>query len=272
MKTNKLFLPIIAIVLIAGLFSSCKKEKTEINNVPEAKAEQLDAISEGSITISTEVHSFMNEGLMVALDSGYNVDNPPSTTKSAFTKSFRLKSASTYNTMEWSGPDHDGWYTRYFSGLYNYYEKARKTDSIMDYIRVMEYHGGDGSYSNTTTTKYIKYLKNKKELFKGYSKWEIASSGYNDISKMEMRIEFSDWNPLIRAGVYDWYWGVSENSGGETVPMFRYEHITATETLNNWLHCRVIYYEEDGTETWDFEFDTPYVEVIMPEIPDVPES
>jgi hypothetical protein len=56
--------------------ASCKKDKAE----PQTKLseEQLENVVDASTTITSEVQSFMNNSLSVALDSGYNTSNPPS--------------------------------------------------------------------------------------------------------------------------------------------------------------------------------------------------
>ncbi|MGA3014176.1 MAG: hypothetical protein ABSD71_09080, partial [Bacteroidales bacterium] len=67
---------------------------------------------------------------------------------------------------------------------------------------------------------------------------------------------------------FDWYWGVYENNGGNPVPYHRFEHLEVTETTpSGWLHCLAIFYDDSGTETWRFEFDTPWSPVDMPTIP-----
>ena len=83
------------------------------------------------------------------------------------------------------------------SGEYEYYEKLRIGDTI-EHILSISYSGGDGSYENKTTTKYIKKEKNGKTMYDGYSIWEIHTSGYNEISRFEWRINFMDWVPEIK--------------------------------------------------------------------------
>lgn len=260
------FYSLLCVILFMLFFVSCEKDKdndSQPKDYQELNEEQISAIVEGSNVVSTQVQSFLMTSLVVAADSGYSTETPPDVSSIPGNNFNLLKAA----LEGWTGPDANGWYTLYMSGVYNYTEKVRLGDTI-EHIIIMEYHGGDGSFSNTTTTKYMPYLKDSKKLYKGYSIWEVEASGYNDISRTEWRIEFEDWNAETGAGIYDWYWGVSENSGGNTVPLHRYEHLEATETTTEgWLHCRIICYDDSGTETWDFEYDTPWVPVVMPEIP-----
>ena len=78
------------------------------------------------------------------------------------------------------------------------------------------------------------------------------------------------WIGCLRsnAGTFDWYWGLYENSGGNTIPYHRCEHMVVTETTpDGWLHCVVIFYDDNGVETWNFEYDTPWNPVDIPPIP-----
>jgi hypothetical protein len=118
----------------------------------------------------------------------------------------------------------------------------------------ISYSGSEGSYDNKTTTRYIKKITNKKTLYDGYSIWDMQNSGYSQISHWDWRIYFTDWNPASSAGIYDWYWGVYENNGGNTVPYHRFSHLEATETTpTGWLHCLSIFYDNSGAEVWRFE-------------------
>lgn len=248
--------------VVLGLFIlvvSCKKDEQKINNVDETV---LNVSVEGAVQISTGVQTFMLSSMSVAADSGFYADVPDVDSKK---KTIASKYGYDYS---WSGPDVDGWYTRSMSGTYDYYERVRFRDTI-DYIMEISYHGADGTYENTTTTKYIKYTENQKVLFKGFSNWELYCSGYSDISRVNWKITFDDWDPESSAGTYDWYWGVSENSGGNTVPYHRFEHLIVTETNNEWLHCHATFYDEGNMETWDFEYDSPWAPVAMPDLPEV---
>jgi hypothetical protein len=237
-----------------SLMVSCAKDEPKVND------EDLNTTAEGAIQISTGVQSFLLSTISAAADEGFYPEVP-----SGGEKRKRLQTESSYD-YSWHGPDANGWYTRSMTGVYDYTEKIRFRDTI-DYISIISYDGADGTYKNTTTTQFIKYIENQKELYKGFSKWEIYSSGYSDISSIEWKITFEDWNPESSAGTYDWYWGVSENLGGGTVPYHRFEHLVVTETSNDWLHCHATFYDEGNIEIWDFEYDTPWAPVEMPELP-----
>lgn len=261
------------VLIFAFLFISCEKEKDtqpQQGDFQRLDEEQISAVVESSTVVSTQVQSFLYSSIMVAIDSGYSPDTPPDiSSKIDNSNEINQLKASASISQGWTGPDANGWYTLTMEGIYDYTEKVRIADTV-EHIKIIEYHGGDGSYSNTTTTKYIPYFKNEVKLYKGYSIWEVEAFGDNNISRTEWRIEFEDWNPATNAGIFDWFWGVSENNGGNTVPMHRYEHLEATETdTEGWLHCHIICYDDSGTETWDFEYDTPWAPVYMPEIPNV---
>jgi hypothetical protein len=246
------------ILLLLGFMfymSSCKKDE------PKASEEELTVTAEGAISISSGVQSFILNTMTVAADSGFYTDVPELPSKKN-----NVVSGKGTGDYSWTGPDSDGWYTRRISGLYDYYEKIKLGDTI-DYIMKISYSGADGSYENTTTTHFAKFTKDGVELYKGFSRWEVSASGYSDISRFEWKITFDDWNPESSAGIYDWYWGVSENSGGDTVPFYRFEHLVATETDNDWLNCHVTFYDEGNIEIWDFEYDSPWAPVEMPELP-----
>lgn len=259
MKLKILLYSAIAIFFI----SSCKKDDKD--NSPKLTTEQIETFAEGGKVISTQMQTFMLTSMDVALDSGYNADQAPTipSKKSATIPAVSLSTT----TYDWTGPDANGWYTRTMDGVYKYTEKVRYRDTI-DYIMKIEYHGGDGSYENVTTTKYIKYTKNNKTLYKGFSRWDVSASGYNDISRFTWEIDFVDWDPATGTGIYDWYWGVSENSGGDTVPYQRFENMIVTLGKSGWLHVKSTWYD-NGVETWEFEYDTPWAPVDMPEIPDI---
>ncbi|MDP4280614.1 MAG: hypothetical protein Q8867_00550 [Bacteroidota bacterium] len=224
--------------------------------------ETLNAAANGGTVISSQMQSFLMNSIIVAADSGHNFFFPNNE------GGLLLGPKSALDNPNWSGPDATGWYYRYYtSGGYTYYEKLYLGDTVQ-YIMDMSYSGGDGSFENKITTTYIKKTKNNKTLYDGSSIWEIHNSGYNDISKWEWRIYFTDWNPSTGAGTYDWYWALYENSGGNTVPYHRFEHMSVTETTpEGWLHCLVIFYDDSGTEVWKFDYDTPWITVEMPQIP-----
>lgn len=249
---------LLVIVVITSFQTSCKKDKDTIVVTPE----MLNNASSAGTVISTAQHTFMMNSAIVAADSGYNINFPTDGKKSV-----PVKNLTAANDYDWIGPDINGWYTRSWSSVYDYTEKVKFGDTII-HILSFSYHGGEGSYENTTTTRFIKGEKNGKTVYTGESVWDVHASGYNDISHFMWEIKFKDWNPETSAGTYDWYWEVSENNGGETIPYHRCEHLEATETgTEGWLHCHVICYDDDGSETWDFEYDTPWIPVQMPEIP-----
>lgn len=257
MKTNRHYLVILPLMLLV-LFS-CKKSN-DSNGTPE-NTETLNAASTGGTVVSTQMQSFMMSSIIVAADSGYSVSFPGGG------KSLKRPD---FGVMDytWTGPDANGWYTRYYTSYgYTYSEKLHLGDSIT-YILDMSFSDGSGSFEDKTTTCYFKKTVAGKTLYDGYSIREVHNSGYNDISRWEWRFNFYDWNPSTSAGTYDWYWALYENNGGNTVPYHRFEHLEATETTpDGWLHCHVIFYDDSGVETWDFEYDTPWSPVEMPVIP-----
>ncbi len=88
--------------------------------------------------------------------------------------------------------------------------------------------------------------------------------------KQSHAIEFTDWNPATNAGTYDWFWEVSINLGGDTVPYHRLAHLIATETTTKgWLRVRVTFYNEMNCVLYEFDYETPWILVIMPDIPSV---
>lgn len=255
---KKSFFYLLVILAFASVQMSCKKDKDTIVVTPE----MLNSASSAGTVISTAQHTFMMNSVIVAADSGYNVNFPTDGKKS-----IPLKNLNASANYDWVGPDLNGWYTRSWSSVYDYEERVKFGDTII-HILSYSYHGGDGSYENTTTTRFIKGEKNGKTVYSGESVWDVYASGYSDISRYKWEIKFEDWDPETSAGTYDWYWEVSENSGGETIPYHRCEHLEATETgTEGWLHCHVIWYDDSGNETWNFEYDTPWVPVDMPEIP-----
>ena len=257
MKINYLY--ILGIPLFILVLFSCKKKEEQTES--SVSTTTLNAAATGGTVVSTQMQKFMMTCVGVAADSGHVFFIPTNDTS-------HLKSVSATEDYPWIGPDANGWYTRFITGgVYNYSEKLRMGDTI-DYIMEVSYHGAEGSYDSKTTTKYIKEIKNGKTLYNGSSIWDVQNSGYNEISHWEWRIYFNDWNPSTSAGTYDWFWGLYENSGGNTVPYHCFQHLAATETNpSGWLHCLVIFYDDGGTETWRFEYNTLWVPVEMPKIP-----
>ncbi len=250
---------IICFPLIILILFSCKKKDAQTQ--PAVSSQTLNSAAAGGTIVSAQMQRFMTSSIMVAADSGHVFFFPTGDTS-------HLKSVSSTAGYEWSGPDAGGWYTRSITGgLYNYSERLHLGDTIL-YIMETSYSGADGSYDSKTTTSYIKETKNGKTMYNGSSIWDVKNSGYNQISHWEWCMVFTDWNPSTFAGTYDWYWGLFENSGGNTVPYHRFLHLVATETTpNGMLHCLVIVYDEGGTETWRFQYDTPWVPVTMPQVP-----
>ncbi len=251
---------LISLSLVFLVLFSCKKSDTSTGT--PSNEETLESASQGGTVVSTQMQSFMLSSILVAADSGHTFYFPDGDGHKL------LKTGTNLDQYDWTGPDADGWYTRYYTSTgYTYNEKLHLGDTIQ-YILDISYSGGDGSFENKTTTNYFKKTKNGKTLYDGYSIWEIHNSGYNDISRWEWRIYFADWNPETSAGSFDWYWGLYENSGGNTIPYHRFEHLDATETQpDGWLHCHAIFYDDSGSETWDFEYDTPWSPVEMPQVP-----
>lgn len=246
-------------ILFISLFivSSCKKDDD-----PELKngfrvltQEEADNVSEQAMEVTSTVQNFMNSTLSVAFDSGYFVQPPSVSSK---------KSTGSTGSTDWMGPDANGWYVKYWESYgYNYTERVRYGDTI-DYELKFEYHGGDGSFSNITRTQLIRYEKDGKTLYKGYSDWKMSSSGYSDMSTVEWKMTYSDWNPQTGAGNFDWYWGVID--GMDSVPLYRYLSVTARES-GDILRVKVTIYAEGNEEVWSFEYETPINPVDMPELP-----
>jgi hypothetical protein len=257
MKPRHLYLIVIPLFILV-LFS-CKKKEAQTTST--ATSATLNAAAAGGLIVSTHMQSFVMSSIGVAADSGHVFFYPSGDTS-------KIKSASTAEGNDWIGPDANGWYTRSnYGGLYDYTERLHLGDTI-DYTMDISSHNTEGSYESKTTARYIKETKQGKTLYNGYSTWDEQHTGFNEISHIEWNIAFKDWNPSTSAGTYDWFWGVSENSGGNTVPYHCFLHIEATEsTTTGWLHCMVIFYDNSGHETWRFEYDTPWIPVQMPQIP-----
>lgn len=240
---------VLAIFAIAGILvlGSCKKDDKD-NEPEKLTEEQIEKYVDISNEISTQMQSSALSYVNKAFENGFTGELPDMGSK----KSGSAIDANDYN---WLGPDAQGWYYRTWEGLYRITEKVRTRKDTVDHVYIME---ADGEYKYEYKTQHIKYTKNNKELYKGYTQIDVHSFGYNNISTTYWKMEFKDWDPNTGAGIFDWYWGVPTNSGGDTVPTHRYFHIEATPTTNNWLHVRVIIYDDKGAEVWDFEYDTPF--------------
>jgi hypothetical protein len=256
MKTKfYLFLMILGVVIAP----SCKK-KESVKQQGAISAEQLEDVSSKSMTTFTDIQGFMFEALSKA-----SIAAPPSETAAKTEMSQALKMKSAKNELGWLGPDADGWYTEYWKSYgYTYTYKIRCKDTTLTSIFSIEYSGGDGSYSNVYETQYTKYTKNKISYWKGYADWKIKTFGNSDISNVQWRFEFNDWNPQTGAGVYDWYWGAN-SLGGDPVPYHRFLNIIAMEK-GNLLHVRVTWYD-GGALAGTFEYDTNWTPIEMPVMP-----
>lgn len=252
------FFYILGLSVILFTISSCKKKEDTATSVPTAT---LTAASIGGTIVSGQMQSFMNSSVVAAADSGHTFyfPTPGDTTVK------KLKSA--LLDYSWNGPDSQGWYWRSYTGTYRYDERLHLGDTLQ-YILDISYHGGDGSYDYKTTAKYIRKPCSD-TLYDGSCEWEENVFGDNGISHWTSRIIFCNWKPSTSAGTFDWYWGVSANLGGNTVPYHRFEHLDATEINDpeGWLHCKAIFYDDSGVESWRFEYDTPWAPVYMPTIP-----
>lgn len=251
---------IILVILI--LSSGCKKDKedqaTDYKILTEADIEEItNSATDLAMEIQTRMFSFMS----VVADSGLYIQYPEMPAE----KSTAALKSSLNSTEGWTGPDANGWYTYNweYEGIYDYTQKVRCNDSIVEYEYKISYNGGDGSYENTTRTLYRKYEENGKELYDGYWDWTISTFGDNDISDIHWQMAFEDWNPLSGAGVYDWYWGASSN--GNNVPYYRYLNVTATDAGDEWLNLRITFYD-GNTPVWSFEYTSPYEPVDMPDL------
>jgi hypothetical protein len=273
MKT-KLFIALFIVGSFAVIIS-CKKEKKEDNSAQVLTKDQLNDVSENTQQLFTNIEGFMFNSLSKALEAGYAGEMPPQSASSAKAEmSEFLKFKNAKGDGDWFGPDADGWYIRSWEGIYKYTEKVRCKDTVLTSIYIIEYSGGDGSYSNVWENQYVKYKDkvSKKVLYKGYSDWKISSFGDNDISDVQWRFEFEDWNPETGAGVYDWYWG-AQSLGGGYEPYHRILNIIATEkgigifnTDDYLLHVKITWYD-GNEELWEYEYDTEWSPVEMPEMP-----
>jgi len=257
------------LIVMAVAISSCKKDKAP-DNTTKLNQDQLTEYSASAEPVSTEILTFFSLQLSVALDSGAIITNPPESSgksaKSAIPNAKVLKEVQLY---DWVGPDADGWYTKTYNSLgYTYTESYKAKDSTVWYKFDIEYHGGDGDYSNETVTTYTRYHKGHQILYLGDSDWKIHTFGDNDISDLEYDFKFNDWDPNTGAGVYDWYWGCT-SLGGDPVPYHRYLNIISTDIGGNppMLHNKITWYDDGGVEVGSWEFDTYWYTVDMPTIP-----
>jgi hypothetical protein len=260
------------LIVLVFAFSSCKKESK--TDGPAITADKLNEYTASAQPVATEIQDFVLNQMVIAIDSGMNITSPPSTSrKSAKAVIHNYYSSKTNKgTKDWSGfPDADGWYTETYTSLgYTITESWKYEDSTVYYKYDVEYHGGDGDYSNVWLTQYTQVHKNHKILYQGDSDWKIHTFGDNDISDLEYDFKFMDWEPATGAGDYDWYWGAT-SLGGDPVPYHRFLSIVATDIPYSdppMLHEKITWYDDGGAiELGSWEFDTYAVSVDMPEIP-----
>lgn len=269
MKTFRNLTNVLLAFVMGGilLFSSCKKEDKD--NAPAKLSEdQINACVEAATTISTELQNSIMNLWSEALQKGFEGGEVPDLNTDQ--KSGRIMTGYS-GDYSWSGPDKQGWYTRHstYGYGYDYTEKLRVTSDTVIHILTISYDGADAQVKNETTTKYFKYTKNNKVMYKGYSFWDWDVSGYGDNSRVQWKITFNDWNPDTGAGVYEWWIGVPENSGGDTYPLYRYLYMSATESANKMLHVLTKWFDEHGSTVWEWEYDTTYEPVDMPDTPEL---
>jgi hypothetical protein len=255
-----------ALALISALLvlviTSCSKD--DDGSSSKLTSEEITSYSAAATVIYTDMQMFMSSSLYVAADSGYSFTMPEIDTKSA---KAALKSKS--STPSWIGPDANGWYYwTYNTDIYDYSQKLRKRGDTVDYVYSIK---GGSEYSYVTTVQYVPYIKNDKKLFKGFSKIEVNTFGYSNISSTKWEMDFQDWNPETYAGIFDWYYGVSVNSGGETVPYHKIENLIAVESPRSegWLDCHITIYAENSQKVCEFDYSIPWEPVDMPDTPDV---
>lgn len=268
MKTLRHLTNMLPVFAMAGalLFSSCKKDDKD--NGPKLTEDQINACAEAATTISTELYSAVTTLQAEALQEGFEGGDIPDINSVKKSGPLMTNYSGDYS---WTGPDGQGWYTRHYTyGYgYDYSEKLRITNDTVIHILTVSYDGADAQVKNETTTKFFKYTKNNKVVYKGYSFWDYDVSGYSNNARVQWKITFNDWNPQTGAGVYEWWLGVPENSGGDTFPLYRYLYMSATESTNNMLHVITKWYDDHGTKVWEWEYDTTYEPVDMPETPDL---
>jgi hypothetical protein len=250
------FLFLISLFLVA----SCKKDDDGNTNYQTLTEEDISEITTSATSLAAVVQQSMFSYIATAADSGKYISYPSMATE----KSTRTPTAFQMTSGEWTGPDANGWYTWHMEGAYDYTQRVRCNDSIIDYEYIIAYDGADGSYESITKTQYARYTENGVELYKGYWDWSISTYGDNDISDVRWMMTFDDWNPINGAGSFDWYWGASSN-GGSYVPFYRYLNILTSDAGDEWLDVRITFY--NGTsEAWSWEYTTPWSPVDMPEL------
>jgi hypothetical protein len=264
---KKLFycLAIASIVL-----SACKKEK---ENYTQLNDTQLTSVVSSSTVISGKLQSLMTTTLTDAALGGQSIESAPDVNAGAASAVVQmLKSNKMKSSGNWTGPDASGWFTYTFSytSIYTYTQKIRYKDSTITCINSTEYNGADGSFSFVTTTELTHYTKNKIVLWKGYSDITYKTFGNSDISNIEWKFVFTDWNPNTGAGTYDWFW--SANSlGGNPVPYHRYLNIIALDrgTTPSTLHVKITWYDDGGVQvgTWEYNTSWSWAPVDMSGIP-----
>jgi hypothetical protein len=259
-----------SLAIASIVLSACKKEQT--STATKLNESQLTTVTTSATDISSKLQSWMGQILTQAADSGKTIEKAPSLYALAGGPlggffSSKLKSGSNYT---WTGPDASGWYiyTYVNTGYYTCTEKVRYKDSTITCIVSYEYNGADGNFSDVITTEYTHYTKNKKVLWKGYCDITIKTFGDLDISNVEWKFAFTDWDPATGAGTYDWYW--SGNSlGGNSVPYHRYLNIIATDrgTIPSSLHVKITWYDNGGVSVGSWEYNTTWTPVDMPDLP-----
>jgi hypothetical protein len=260
MNKRNAFVLIVSLLMMVVI--SCTKDDDE--NSLKLSTEEITSFSGAATVISTDMQLFLSSSLYVAADSGYSFTMPEIDTKSA-------KSALSLKTSgpSWVGPDAEGWYYWiYNTDVFDYSKKLRRRGDTIDYVNSVS---GGSEYSYVNTIQYVPYMKDDKKLFKGFSRIEVETFGENSISSTKYEMDFKDWNPDSYAGIFDWYWGVSVNSGGETVPYHKIENLTTIESPENegWLDCHIIIYDENSHKICEFDYSIPWQPVEMPETPDV---
>ncbi len=236
------------------ILGSCKKDDADVQT-EKLTEDQINDYAEISTTILAQMQVAAISFYSKALEKGFSGEIPGMGGKKSGLESL-------YSDMSWRGPDAQGWYYRSWDGIFKYTEKLRTRKDTVEHVYITD---GGSEYKNEVTTLHVRYTQNNKVLYKGYTRIDENSFGYNNISRTNWKMEFKDWDPKTGAGVFDWYWGVSSNSGGNTVPNHKYLHIEATPTSNNWLHVKVIIFDDSGKEIWNSEYDTPFEPVDIPD-------
>jgi hypothetical protein len=242
------------------LIASCKKDDDSNTDYYTLDEDEITEITSSATNLAGTLQSEMFSYIAVAADSGRMISFPSMGDE----KTTGADGVSLKTSQGWMGPDANGWYTNYINtDVYDYTQRVRCNDSIIDYEYSIIYDGADGSYENITRTQYVKYSENGTDLYKGYWDWNISTSGYNDNSNVRWKMAFDDWNPLNGAGSFDWYWGAISN--GNTVPFYRYLNILATDAGDEWLNIQITLYDNIN-EIWSWEYTSPWNPVDMPEL------